>query len=107
MITLTQSAARHIQQQLEQRGSGLGLRIGMKKSGCSGFMYFVDYADEIHSDDQVFEQFDTKIITDNESYPFLKGTEVDYVKNNFLSEGFEFNNPQVKNACGCGESVEI
>lgn len=105
-ITITQAAADQIRQALAARGKGLGLRIGVKTSGCSGFMYTIDFADEAGSDDQVFEDHGVKVIVDNESLGFLDGTEVDYGKEG-LNEAFRFNNPKAKAECGCGESFTV
>ena len=106
-VELTQNAANRVNTMLQQRGSGLGLRIGTRQSGCSGFAYTVDYADEIRDEDEVFESHGVRVIIDKASLPFLDGTTVDYVKMNALNEGFEFNNPNVKNMCGCGESFTV
>jgi len=107
-VTLTESAAKHVQTMLDSRGHGMGLRLGTKASGCSGFSYVVDYADEINeSDDLVFESHGVKIVVDKQSMTNLDGMTVDYVKNNILNEGFEFINPNVKDMCGCGESFSV
>ncbi|HEY5604070.1 MAG TPA: iron-sulfur cluster assembly accessory protein [Gammaproteobacteria bacterium] len=106
-VSLTQAAAQRVATMLEKRGSGIGLRLGTRKSGCSGFAYVVDYADNVGEHDQVFESQGVKIIVDTNSLPYLEGMEVDYRKSNGLNEGFEFNNPNVKNMCGCGESFTI
>lgn len=106
-VSLTQTAAQRVKTMLENRGTGVGLRLGTRKSGCSGFAYVVDYADTIGATDQVFESQGVKIVVDEKSLPFLDGMEVDYVKTNGLNEGFEFNNPNVKNMCGCGESFTV
>jgi len=106
-VQLTQAAARHVASMIAKRGRGLGLRIGTRKSGCSGFAYEVDYADAIEANDQVFESHGVKLIIDRQSLPLLDGMEVDYVKANVLHEGFEFHNPQVKETCGCGESFSV
>ena len=105
-ITLTESAAKHIRQQIEKSGGGIGLRLGVKKSGCSGFAYTMDIAQEIFDDDKVFENFGAKLVVDAESLPFLEGTELAYVKEG-LGHVFKFNNPNVKNRCGCGESFAV
>jgi iron-sulfur cluster assembly protein len=105
-ITLTESAAKHIQQQIEKSGSGVGLRLGVKKSGCSGFAYTMDIAQEIFDNDKVFENFGAKLVVDADSLPFLEGTELSYVKEG-LGHVFKFNNPNVKNQCGCGESFAV
>jgi iron-sulfur cluster assembly protein len=106
-VQLTEKAANHVAAMIAQRGRGIGLRIGTRKSGCSGFAYEVDYADEIGDDDQVFESHGIKVIVDQQSLPMLEGMEVDYVKANMLHEGFEFHNPRVKDTCGCGESFSV
>jgi len=107
MIHITENAAQHIRQQLDKRGSGLGMRLGVKKSGCTGFMYIVDYVDETAADDHVYEEHGVKVVVDNSSLSFLQGTEIDYVRNNILNQGLEFRNPNVKDACGCGESFNV
>lgn len=106
-VTLTDSAANHVARMIQRRGHGLGLRIATKKSGCSGFAYVVDYADDLDEDDQVFESNGVKVVVDGESLSRLDGMEVDFVKSSLLNEGFEFRNPNVKNACGCGESFGV
>ena len=107
-VTLTESAAKHVLNMLDSRGHGMGLRLGTKASGCSGFSYVVDYADEINeSDDLVFESHGVKIVVDKQSMTNLDGMTIDYVKNNILNEGFEFINPNVKDMCGCGESFSV
>lgn len=106
-VSLTKAAAQRVATMLEKRGSGMGLRLGTRQSGCSGFAYVVDYADDIDATDQVFESQGVSIVVDEKSLPFLDGMEVDYVKTNGLNEGFEFNNPNVKNMCGCGESFTV
>jgi len=105
-ITLTESAAKHIRQQIEKSGNGVGLRLGVKKSGCSGFAYTMDIAQEVFENDKVFENFGAKLVVDAESLPFLEGTELTYVKEG-LGHVFKFNNPNVKNQCGCGESFAV
>lgn len=106
-IQLTEAAAQRVRTMLEKRGEGIGLRLGTRKSGCSGFAYVVDYADEVTDDDQVFESHGVKVIVDSKSMPILDGMELDYVRQNALNEGFEFNNPNVKDSCGCGESFSV
>ncbi len=105
-ITLTTSAARQIQQQIEKRGKGLALRVGVKKTGCSGFSYTFDYADEIRSHDQLFESHNTNIVVDANNLPFLDGSQIDFIKEG-LNSSFKFNNPNIDNTCGCGESFTI
>ena len=106
-VELTENAASRIDTMLQQRGSGLGLRIGTRESGCSGFEYVVDYADEVTDRDEVFECHGVKVVVDRRSLAYLSGTTVDYVKLNALNEGFEFINPNVENTCGCGESFTV
>lgn len=106
-IALTESAARHIESMLRKRGSGIGLRLGTRKSGCTGFAYIVDYADNISDDDVVFESHGVKVVVDRQSLSNIDGTEVDYMKTNAINEGFEFRNPNVKDMCGCGESFNV
>jgi iron-sulfur cluster assembly protein len=106
-VELTENAASRVSAMLKQRGSGIGLRLGTRKSGCSGFEYVVDYADEVSDRDEVFECHGVKLVVDRGSLPYLSGTTVDYVKMNVLNEGFEFNNPNVRNMCGCGESFSV
>mgnify|MGYP003394901308 FL=1 len=102
-ITMTQAAADRVRNFIEKRGKGEGLRLGVRTSGCSGKAYVVEYADKIESDDHVYESHGAKVIVDAKSLLFLDGTELDYTREG-LSEGFKFNNPNVKDACGCGES---
>lgn len=106
-IELTENAAKHVQTMLAKRGHGLGLRLAIKKSGCTGYAYVVDYADEINADDTVFESQAVKIVVDKESLPSLQGMEIDYAKNSTLNQGFEFHNPNVQEMCGCGESFSV
>jgi iron-sulfur cluster assembly protein len=105
-ITLTERAAKQIEKQLEKRGKGLGLRLGVKKSGCTGFAYVIEYADEAGLDDQVVESHGVKVVISNESMSFLDGTELDYTREG-INEAFRFNNPNVKDSCGCGESFSV
>ena len=106
-IELTASAARHLRRMLEKRGHGLGLRLGTRKSGCSGFSYVVEYAEESRNDDVVFEDHDVKVVVDTGSLAHLDGMQVDYLKTNAVNQGFEFGNPRVRNACGCGKSFSV
>jgi iron-sulfur cluster assembly protein len=105
-ITVTESAARQIQKQLQKRGNGVGLRLGVKASGCSGYAYVLDYADEIANDDIVFDQYDVKVLVKQDDLDKLNGIELDYAKEGF-NEAFKFNNPNVKGMCGCGESFSV
>jgi iron-sulfur cluster assembly protein len=106
MITLTSSAAQHVQTALEKRGKGVGLRLGIRKSGCSGWAYKIEYADEQASNDLRFDSNGVAVLVDPESLPFLEGTEVGYRREG-LNATFKFNNPNVKDACGCGESFTV
>jgi iron-sulfur cluster assembly protein len=106
MITMTEKAARHVARYLERRGKGVGLRLGVKTTGCSGLAYKLEYVDELHPEDQVFETHGLKIIVDAKSLPYIDGTELDYAREG-LNEGFRFNNPNVKDECGCGESFTV
>ena len=106
-VSLTETAAKRVETMLAKRGHGVGLRVGTRKAGCSGFLYEVDYADEIRDEDMVFESHGVKVIVDQQSLPYINGTQLDYVKTNALHEGFEFNNPNVKDMCGCGESFTV
>ena len=105
-ITLTESAADRIKSFLDNRGKGVGLRLGVKTTGCSGMAYIIEFADEIDSDDSVFEDKGVKVLVDPKSLIYLDGTEVDFTKEG-LNEGFKFNNPNVKDSCGCGESFTV
>lgn len=105
-ITLTENAAKQIRKQLAKRGKGLALRIGVKKVGCSGFAYTFDYADEVRAGDQMFESYDASVVIDAGSLPFLDGSRVDFVKEG-LNDSFRFDNPNVDNTCGCGESFSL
>ncbi len=105
-ITLTERAAKQIAKQLEKRGKGVGLKLGVKKSGCSGFAYVLDYADQLAEDDTVFEQFGVKVIVKNSDLEVLDGIELDYAREG-LNEAFKFNNPNVTGTCGCGESFSV
>lgn len=105
-ISLTESAAQRVQKYLETRGAGVGLRLGVTKTGCSGYSYVINYADDIDSNDIVFEDRGVKIIVDPEALSLIDGTEVDFVKNG-LNEAFSFKNPNVTGECGCGESFNI
>ena len=106
MITLTENAARHVTRYLERRGKGEGLRLGVRTTGCSGLAYKLEYVDAPTSEDQVFESFGVKVFVDPKSLPYIDGTELDFEREG-LNEGFKFNNPNVKNECGCGESFHI
>lgn len=105
-ISLTDSAAGRVRQYLERRGDSVGLRLGVTKTGCSGYSYVVNYADEVADDDVVFEDKGVKVIVDPAALPLIDGTEVDFVKNG-LNEAFSFRNPNVSGECGCGESFNV
>ena len=105
-VTLTESAAERVKTFLEKRGKGIGLRLGIKTSGCSGLSYMLEFVDTLNEDDQVFEQHDVKVIVDTKSLVYLDGTQLDFVKEG-LNEGFKFTNPNVKDECGCGESFNV
>ncbi len=105
-VLLTERAADHIRKFLDQRGKGVGIRLGVKPSGCSGMSYVLEFVDETQDEDQVFEGHGVKVIVDPKSMLYLDGTELDFVREG-LNEGFKFNNPNVKDACGCGESFNV
>src|SRR5262245_59682439 len=105
-IALTTAAADRVKTFLTRRGHGLGLRLAVKKTGCSGFAYVVNYADTIGADDLVFEDRGVKVIVDRDSLGYIDGTEVDFVKQG-LNEAFRFRNPNVRGECGCGESFTV
>jgi iron-sulfur cluster assembly protein len=102
-VTLTEKAARHISNFIAKRGKGVGLRLGVRTSGCSGMAYKVEFADDVNPEDTLFESHGVKVIVDPKSLPFLQGMELDFARDG-LNEGFKFNNPNVKQQCGCGES---
>jgi len=105
-ITLTESAADHVKSFLANRGKGIGLRLGVKTTGCSGMAYVLEFVDELNPDDTVFENHDVKVIVDRKSLVYIDGTEVDFAKEG-LNEGFVFKNPKEKDQCGCGESFTV
>ena len=105
-ITLTDTAAARVKAFLDNRGKGVGLRVGVKTSGCSGMAYVLEFVDDVEDTDQVFESQGVKIIVDPKSMLYIDGTELDYGKEG-LNEGFKFNNPNVKDQCGCGESFTV
>lgn len=105
-ITLTENAAKQIQKQLQKRGTGIGLKLGVKKTGCSGFSYVLDYADEIQNDQSAFEHYGVKIIIDNSELAKLDGVELDYGREG-INEAFKFKNPNAIGTCGCGESFSV
>ena len=105
-ITMTENAASRVRTFLDNRGKGIGLRLGVKTTGCSGMAYVLEFVDELKEEDSVFEHEGVKVIIDQKSLVYLDGTELDYVKEG-LNEGFEFNNPNAKSECGCGESFNV
>lgn len=105
-IQLTESAARRVQQQIQARGCGLGLRVGVKASGCSGYAYLLDYADQPEPDEVVFESYGAKIFVARDTLPMLDGLVVDFRKEG-LNEVFKFENPNAEALCGCGESFSV
>ncbi|MDZ4202407.1 MAG: iron-sulfur cluster assembly protein IscA [Gallionella sp.] len=105
-ITLTEGAAKHVLNFIAKRGKGAGLRIGVRTSGCSGMAYKLEFADEVGSDDIQFDSNGVKVLVDPQSLPYLDGMELDYAREG-LNEGFKFNNPNVKDSCGCGESFKV
>jgi iron-sulfur cluster assembly protein len=106
MVSLTKSATDRVKSYLAKRGHGVGLRIGVKRTGCSGYAYTIDFADSVASDDVVFDAGEVKVIVDPKSLELIDGTEVDFVKDG-LNEAFKFRNPNVKGECGCGESFNV
>ena len=105
-VTLTERAARHVTRYLARRGKGVGVRLGVKTTGCSGLAYQLEYADEIADEDVVFEGHGVKVLVDPKSLPYIDGTELDFVREG-LNEGFKFQNPREKDRCGCGESFRV
>lgn len=105
-ITLTESAVKHVQNFLAKRGKGVGLRLGVRTSGCSGMAYKLEFADAADADDLQFVSGGVTVLVDPHSLPYLDGMELDYTREG-LNEGFKFNNPNVKDQCGCGESFKV
>lgn len=105
-ITITEAAANHVNKFLEKRGKGVGLRLGVRTSGCSGMAYVLEFVDEVSDNDEIFEEHGVKVVVDPKSMVYLDGTELDFTREG-LNEGFKFNNPNVKDECGCGESFNI
>lgn len=105
-VTLSERAAQHVAAFLAKRGRGVGVRLGVRTSGCSGMAYKLEFADEPGPDDVIFESQGLKVLVDPKSLVYLDGTELDFVREG-LNEGFKFNNPNVKDACGCGESFTV
>ena len=105
-IQLTEAAANHVSRYLQRRGKGLGLRLGVKTTGCSGLAYKLEYVDAPEPEDVVFEGHGIKVLIDPKSLAYLDGTELDFVREG-LNEGFRFNNPNERDRCGCGESFRV
>jgi iron-sulfur cluster assembly protein len=105
-VTLSERAAKHVSNFIAKRGKGVGVRIGVQTSGCSGMSYKLEFADETAPEDLVFESHGVKVLVDPKSLPYIDGTELDYAREG-LNEGFKFNNPNVKDQCGCGESFNV
>jgi len=105
-ITMTDVAADRVKRFLENRGKGIGLRLGVKTTGCSGMAYVMEFVDELESNDEVFESQGVKVIVDPKSLVYIDGTQVDFSREG-LNEGFKFKNPNIKGECGCGESFTV
>ena len=105
-VTLTEAAAQHVQKSLAKRGKGVGVRLGVKTTGCSGMGYVMEFVDDVQPEDTVFESHGVKVIVDPKALVYLDGTEVDYTREG-LNEGFKFGNPNEKARCGCGESFTV
>jgi iron-sulfur cluster assembly protein len=105
-ISLTETAAEHVNSFLAKRGKGKGIRVAVKTTGCSGLMYVLEPVDEVQSEDLKFESQGIEVFVDPKSLVYIDGTEMDYVKQG-LNEGFEFKNPNVQSECGCGESFTV
>ncbi|CAZ88030.1 iron-binding protein, believed to be involved in Fe-S protein formation or repair [Thiomonas arsenitoxydans] len=105
-VTLTERAAEQVQRHLAKRGAGLGVRLGIKTTGCSGMAYKLEFVDQASEEDQVFDSHGVKILVDPKSLAYVDGTELDFVRQG-LNEGFQFNNPNEKDRCGCGESFRV
>jgi len=105
-IEVTAAAAEQIKSSLESRGKGMGIRLGITTTGCSGFAYVMEFVDQLNNEDNVFDEHGVKLIVDDKSLVYLNGTQVDFVKQG-LNEGFEFSNPNSKGECGCGESFSV
>ena len=105
-ITLTEAAARHVSRYLARRGQGLGVRLGVKTSGCSGLAYKLEYVDDAEPEDIIFENHGVKVLIDPKSLAYIDGTELDFVREG-LNEGFRFSNPNERDRCGCGESFRV
>ena len=105
-VTLTEAAATHVSRFLQRRGKGIGLKLGVKTTGCSGLAYKLEFADEVNPEDLEFDSHGVRVFVDPKSLPYLDGTQLDFVREG-LNEGFKFENPNVKGECGCGESFQV
>jgi iron-sulfur cluster assembly protein len=105
-VTLTEAAARHVSRYIARRGKGVGVRLGVRTTGCSGLAYKLEYADQAAPEDLLFQSYGVTVLVDPKSLAYLDGTELDFVREG-LNEGFKFNNPNVKGECGCGESFQV
>ncbi len=105
-LTMSAAAVHHVKKHLQNRGKGVGIRLGVKTTGCSGLSYVLEFVDGYNEEDEVFAQDGFSLVVDPKSLSYLNGTELDYAKEG-LNEGFKFNNPNVKNECGCGESFHV
>lgn len=105
-VTLTEAAARHVSRYLKRRGKGVGVRLGVKTTGCSGLAYQLEYVDEPRPEDVVFEEHGVKVLVDPKSMAYIDGTQLDFVREG-LNEGFKFTNPKERDRCGCGESFRV
>ncbi len=105
-VTLTPAAANHVRNFISKRGKGIGLRLGVRTTGCSGLAYKLEFADQINAEDLEFESNGVRVLIDPKSLPYINGTELDYTREG-LNEGFKFKNPNVKDECGCGESFNV
>ncbi|MBK8892094.1 MAG: iron-sulfur cluster assembly protein IscA [Dechloromonas sp.] len=105
-VSLSDKAAKHVTNYLTKRGKGIGLRLGVRTTGCSGMAYKLEFVDAVSPEDLVFESNGVKVVVDPKSLPYLDGMELDYAREG-LNEGFQFNNPNVKDQCGCGESFNV
>jgi iron-sulfur cluster assembly protein len=105
-VTLSEAAARHVSRYLSKRGKGVGVRLGVRTTGCSGLAYTLEYVDALATEDVVFEEHGVKVLVDPKSLAYIDGTTLDYVREG-LNEGFRFNNPNERDKCGCGESFRV
>ena len=105
-VSLSEAAARHVTRYLAKRGKGVGVRLGVKTTGCSGLAYTLEYVDALANEDTVFEEHGVKVLVDPKSLAYIDGTQLDYVREG-LNEGFRFNNPNERDKCGCGESFRV